>query len=84
MSEKIVFSVEFGEDEVQSFAEANFGRELTDLELNRMKWHWCETSEADWAKTELLASAIKTVMDTKKYSFDFTDRTYLESIDGKK
>lgn len=84
MEEKIIFSIEFVEDEIQSFAEANFGRELTELELNRLKCHWYEDDRAYWARTELLAAAIEMVTDTKKRNFDYTDKTYLASIEGKK
>jgi len=84
MEEKgIVFSIVFDEEEVQSFAEANFERELTELELNRMKMHWYEDGAAYGARTELLASAIKMAINTKDYNFERTDRDYLESGGGK-
>ncbi len=61
---RIIFSIEFDEEEIQSFAEANFDRELTEIELNRMEYWW-EDDDASWAQTELLASVIKMVMDTE-------------------
>lgn len=80
MEEKIIFSVEFGEEEVQSFAESNFGRELTGLELNRMKEHWYEDESGYWERTQLLASVIEMAMNTEnKNNFNYTDKKYLES-----
>ncbi|MCX7146458.1 MAG: hypothetical protein NT042_09705 [Sulfuritalea sp.] len=39
-SEEIVFTIKFCKEELQSFAENNFGRELTDVELNRISECW--------------------------------------------
>jgi hypothetical protein len=64
-----VFSVDFYEEEIQSFAEGNFGRELTDLELYRMQY-WYEGDDTFWEKTELLACVIKMAMDPRPHWCD--------------
>ena len=38
MKEKIVFETSYTEDEIQSFSEANYGRELTEIEMQRMDY----------------------------------------------
>lgn len=62
---KIIFSMEFDEEEIQSFAEANFGRELTEVELKRMQY-WYEDDDVSWKRIELLASIIRLVTDPKE------------------
>lgn len=78
MEENIIFSIEFDEEEIQSFAEANFERELTEIELNRIKKHWYEDGAAFGAKTELLGSVIEMAMNTKDYNWTRTDKDYLD------
>ncbi|KND50672.1 MAG: hypothetical protein ABA06_04435 [Parcubacteria bacterium C7867-001] len=57
--EEILLTVEFDTDEIQSFAEANFGRELTKVELDEIKMSWYLDEDVCWSRTQLLASAIK-------------------------
>ncbi len=79
MEENIIFRIEFDEEEVQSFAEDNFERELTEVELNRIRCHWYEDGAAYSAKTELLARAIEVAMNKdRKIDFSYTDKKYLE------
>ncbi len=61
--EKIIFAVEFGEDEIQSFAEGNFGRKLTEIELNRIKEAWFEDDSVMWERMDLLSSVIEMATD---------------------
>jgi len=64
-NEKVIFEVAFGEDEIQSFAEGNFGRKLTDVELNRITEAWFEDDKVMDARMELLSSVIEMVTDKK-------------------
>ena len=61
--EKIIFTVEFGEEEIQTFAEGNFGRKLTEIELNRITQAWYEGDSVMWEKMDLLSSVIEMATD---------------------
>ena len=62
MKEKIVFETGYTEDEIQSFSEANYGRELTEVEIQRMDCLW-DDDDVFWARTELMTKAIEAVMN---------------------
>ena len=63
MQEKITFTVPFCEDDIQSFAESNFGRELTDTELNRISKYWWDNDDIFCEKMDLMSAAIKMATD---------------------
>lgn len=62
---EIIFTVPFDEVEVQAHAEANYGRELTGVELNRMKKCWSECDRVDWHKMQLLDAVINEAIKDK-------------------
>jgi len=69
-----------GEEMVQSFAKANFGRELSDIELNRFSigyasW-WSDTEALD----NLLHDGIKAITGEKSSDWSKTDKLFLEEL----
>ena len=75
MKEKIVFETSYTEDEIQSFSEANYGRELTEVEMQRMDYLW-DDDDVFWARTELMAKAIEAVMDNEGNKWKSVDEDY--------
>ena len=73
--EKIIFAVEFGEEEIQTFAEGNFGRKLTEIELNRITQAWYEDDSVMWEKMDLLSSVIEMATD-KESDWSVIDKDY--------
>lgn len=61
--DQVVFQVVFVKEEIQSFAEANFGRELTEEELNKFEDYIWDNDMVFSAKIELLAEAIEAVIN---------------------
>ena len=74
--EKIIFGTDYSEDELQSFAEANYGRELTDIELNRMSDYIWGDEDVSWARMELMAKAIEAVMKNENGEWNWIDDNY--------
>lgn len=64
--EKIVLSTEYYEDELQSFAEANYGRELTDTELKNLSDYIWSDDKVSWARMVLMATTIEAVMGDER------------------
>ncbi len=60
--EQVLFEVQYIKEEIQSFAEANFGRELTEDELKRFEDYIWDDDGVSSARDELLLSAIEAVM----------------------
>lgn len=76
--ENIIISLQIDEEEIQSFAEANFSRELTEIELYRLKKYWYECEDAFWSKTEFMANCIEDAMNNKNKNWDFVDKEFAE------
>lgn len=57
----------------QQFAADNLGRELTDVELNRMRWAFIEH---DWHLMDLMHDAGKDAMDNTEGQWDHIDDDY--------
>ncbi|MBI2626747.1 MAG: hypothetical protein HYW77_00680 [Parcubacteria group bacterium] len=76
--ENIIINLQIGEEEIQSFAEANFGRELTEIELYRLKEYWYECEDADWSKTEFMANCIEDAMNNEDKSWEHVDKEFRE------
>jgi len=76
MKEEIIFDTGYTEDEIQSFSEANYGRELTEIEIRRMKDYLWDDEEVFWARTELMAKAIESVMDNEGNKWKSVDEDY--------
>ena len=80
-SEAIVMVL--GEEMVQSFAKANFGRELSDIELNRFSvgyasW-WSDTDTLD----SFLHDGIEVITDQKSGDWSKTEKLFLEKLTPK-
>lgn len=76
--ENIIFTMEFTEEEIQSFSEANFERELSDVELNRISEYWYECEDMLWLRSDILAAVIQMAMDTKSTNWKEVDKEYLD------
>lgn len=75
--DKIIFTIEFSEEEIQSFAETNFGRELTDIELNRIKEAWWDSEKVSFIRLDVLHAVIQEAMDTKNSDWSGIDNDFL-------
>jgi len=69
------------EEYVQSFAEANFGRRLSDIELHRFSNEVYENDEASHALADLMSACIKSVTNEKDMSWSDTDKLFLDTLD---
>ncbi len=76
MEEKIIFETGYTEDEIQSFSEANYGRELTEIEIHRMRDYLWDDDDVSWARIELMAKAIEAVMDNEGNQWKSVDEDY--------
>jgi len=76
MEDKIIFETGYTEDEMQSFSEANYGRELTEIEIHRMKDYLWDDDDVSWARMELMAKAIEAVMDNEDNKWKSVDEDY--------
>lgn len=63
------------ESDIQSFAEANFGRELTDIELNRVAQGMWDDNTASWNLMNVYHAAIEYAL--KEADWSTTDSHYL-------
>ena len=78
MEEEAIFEVPFGKEEIQSFAENNFGEKLDDLELNRIKSYWWDDEKVFAAKMDLLFAAIEMALN-EETDWTEVDREYIKS-----
>ena len=69
-----------GEEMLQSFAKANFGRELSDIELNRFSIGYASWSSDTNALDNLLHDGIKAITDEKGSHWSITDKLFLEKL----
>lgn len=76
MKEEIIFDTGYTEEEMQSFSEANYGRELTEIEIHRMKDYLWDDEDVFWARTELMAKAIEAVMNNDGNKWKSVDEDY--------
>ncbi len=74
--DNIIINLEITEEEIQSFAEANYDREITEVELYRLKEYWWECEEAFWSRTEFMAKCIENVMNNKDNSWQSVDKEF--------
>lgn len=72
----IIIDMQVTEDEIQSLAEPNYGRELTDIELNRIKEGWFDSEEVSWRRYELIFAAIEDALDNTDNQWKSTDDDY--------
>lgn len=71
-----IINLEIDEEELQSFAEANFGRELSDLELHRIKEYWYECEDAFFARLDFMGACIKDALNTKDTDWSGVDKDF--------
>ena len=80
LEEENLINTAITEHEIQSYAENNFGRELTDVELNRIARCWYEIEGAYAAQIDLIREAIVGAMNNEGGSWNKIDKDYLESL----
>jgi len=68
------------EENVQSFLEANVGRNLTPIELNRIKLALLENERAQFALMDMMYSAGEDAMDNKDARWDEIDRDFSNGV----
>jgi len=76
--EAIVLALE--EEYLQSFAEANFGRRLSDIELYRFSNEVWDNEDASQALNDLMRAVIEVMADEKDSDWSKTDALFLERI----
>jgi hypothetical protein len=69
---KIKIDIKINEEEIQQYSKDNFGRELTGIELNRIR-----QSVWDMARFHLMYDAIEEAMDNKNDGWFEIDQDYL-------
>ena len=81
-NEEIVFTIKFGKEEVQSFARANFGRELNDIELNRIRKYIWNVGDVRDAYNNLMKAIIRGagVVDNEDEMWKKIDEDYIKSL----
>jgi hypothetical protein len=77
--EKIILNPCYTEDEIQTFAEANYGRELTETEICRLDYSW-DDDNVSWSRAELMANAIECVMDNENNEWKSVDENYKSNV----
>lgn len=77
-NEESLIKLEIWEEEIQSFAEANFGRQLTLLELHRVRHAWFDVAETLSAQSDLLSAVIEYVTDNEKTDWATLDAEFKE------
>jgi len=68
------------EERVQSFAEANFGRKLSDIELHRFSNEVFNNDEASHALADLMSACIKSITNEKDTNWRDTDKLFLYTL----
>jgi len=76
--EAIVLALE--EEYLQSFAEANFGRRLSDIELHRFSNEVWDNKDASQALNDLMRAVIEVIADEKDSDWSKTDKLFLERL----
>ena len=67
------------ESDFQGFTEANFGRESTDLELDRMNQHFFENEKFYDLFDQIIDCLIREVTDIKNNDWSYIDKLYKSS-----
>ncbi len=66
------------ESEIQEWAQSNFGRKLTDIELNRIQELWFEAEGAVDARYDLLDAVIKDAINNQNNQWEEIDKEYIK------
>lgn len=75
MEENPILETSFTEDEIQSYSEANYGRKLTEIEIDRMKDYLWDDESVFLARIELMAKAIDAVMNSEANGINDSSRS---------
>ena len=66
MDDEVLFEIPFYTEEVQSFAEANFGKRLGKRQLNRIQVEWPDyVGEVRWKLDEVMSTVIEGCLGIK-------------------
>jgi len=76
--EAIVLALD--EEYLQSFAEANFGRRLSDIELHRFSNEVWDNDDAFQSLSDLMSGVIEVITDKKDSDWNKTDELFLERL----
>lgn len=63
---------------IQVEADAELGRELTEIEINRLKLEFCEGERTSWNMLVLLRVAIEEAVDNEKNQWSDIDKDFEE------
>lgn len=74
--ENIIINMEFDEESIQSCAESTIGRELSGLELHRLKLCWPDFDSTGWLQNEVMSNFIKGAI---KGEIKWADEKYLKN-----
>lgn len=72
-----------GEEYLQSFTKANFGRELSDIELYRFSNEVWDNDDAFQALSDLMRAVIEVITDEKDSNWSKTDKLFLKRLSSK-
>ena len=77
--ENIIINAAISEEELQTIAQANFGRELAGIELNRIREGWLDSDKVHFARLDMVCRAIEDALDTKNNVWREIDTEYESS-----
>lgn len=77
--DRVVIEIIISEGMIQSDAEANFGRELTDVELNRVREGYFDNDDVFFAINDIIRAAIEDALDDKNNAWGDIDKEFLET-----
>ena len=77
-AEAIVLALD--EEYLQSFAKANFGRKLSDIELHRFSNEVWDNDDAFQALSDLMSAVIEVITNEKENDWSKTDKLFLERL----
>ncbi|MFA6428203.1 MAG: hypothetical protein WCW02_01515 [Candidatus Buchananbacteria bacterium] len=79
----IIITVEISKEEIQSLASGNFGRELTDIEINRIKECWYDSDAVFDNRCGLILAAIEDATDEKNGWWNQVDKDFIDQQKSK-
>lgn len=71
------------EEMIQYWAESNWGRRLTDMEMNRVYWSFLEEDSVIHSRDEAMLDAITNALDNKNNRWVGTDEDFKKDKNGK-
>jgi len=85
MDSETVITILGDEEEIQSYAEANFGRKLSDIELHRFSYEalYREDDDVYPAVLELMNALVSSALKEKEVDWSSVDNMLLDQLDSK-